>query len=382
MAFSLVVFSIFLLMVQTSAAEDWLCNESSSGQSWSSNKVQAMPEEDTQILITIQLYVHEGGKSGPILSGVTVDATDDADVSYGGKTSNGYLVLKGKPGIWKFTISRDDFEPKTSVEAIFVSGRVDIYFSEESQDARLEKESELLVPSSLGNLNNEGSIFPFSVDFDLRDMKGFNDDVISSDEIESFIQAKALTSPMLKEPDIGECFINAGKNNNVNPAFLVAVAFSESEFGTRGWAIKNPESHNSLGYGVESEDMSSNAVNSADSWCAMVNRVAIVIAKGDSYYKRNLFSIEQVYTKYSKNMNSNTVVSLMNELYSYDASRKSGYALQPLPQTTSQELSQPIQKEPIDLSGYKPTYRPSQSGYKPTYTPKGTFAEKEPVQLG
>jgi hypothetical protein len=382
MAFSLVIFSILMLIVQTSAAEEQLCNESSSGQSWSSNKVHALPKEETQILITIKLYVHEGGKNGPMLSGVTVVAKDDADASYGGTTLNGYLVIKGKPGIWVFTISRDDFEPETTIESIFVSGRVDIYFSDKSQDARQEIESELSVPSPPGNLNSKSSVSPYSEDFDLRDMKGFKDNVISSDEIESFIQAKASTSPMLSEPYIGECFVNAGQNNNVNPAFLVAVACSESGFGTRGWTIKNPESHNSLGYGVDSEDMSSDAVNSADSWCAMVNRVAIVIAKGNSLYNRNLFSVAQVYTKYSKNVNFSPVVSLMNELYSFSSSSGGGYTFQSLAQPISQELSPPTQKEAIELSGYRPTYKPSQSGYRPTYIPKVTSSAKETVQLG
>jgi len=381
MAFSLVILSIFMLIVQTSVAEDWLCNESP-GQSWASANIRNLPEEKTQDLITINLYVHMGGKNGPLLSGVTVDAKDDADIKYMGKTSNGYLIIKGKPGIWKLTISRADLEPETVVKAIFISGRVDIYFSGESQNAKQENESEISISASLGNLNNERSINPFSEDFDLRDMKGFKDNVIRSDEIELFIQSKASTSPMLGEPDIGKCFVNAGQTNYVNPAFLVAVAYSESGFGTKGWAKINPESHNSLGYGVNSDDIQPNAVNSAESWCVMVNRVAIVIAKGNSYYKQNRFSIAQVSSNYSKSIDLDLIVSVMNELYFFSASRSNGYALQPSIQTTSQESSPAIQKEAIELGGYKPTYKPSQSGYRPSFIPKGTSTVKEPVELG
>lgn len=369
----LVLFSLTILIVQSGSAEDWLCNEESA-QSWTSNKPHVQPEDNAQILITITLFIHEGEKTGQTLSGVSVVAKDDTDASYTGTTSDGYIVFKGKPGIWEFVISRQDFEPETIIEPIFVSGRVDICFQDRSQEARPQMNSELISTMPPETFNKNNLTTPYSEDFDLRDMRGFNDNLIDIDIIESFIRTKASNSPMLSEPDIAKCFLNAGQKNNVNPAFLIAIACSESGFGTKGWALKNPECHNPLGYGVGSEDVSSNEANCADCWCAMVNRVAIVIAKGNSYYKNNLHSVAQVYAKYSKDENLNTLVSLMNELYSFGASRLDGSNFQLLPQTA--------QENPVDLSGYRPTYKPSQSGYRPTYMPKGTSSIQDPVQLG
>ena len=70
-----------------------------------------------------------------------------------------------------------------------------------------------------------GSETPYSIDFDLRNMDGFNDNVISASNIEAFIEEKMPDSPMLVESDIGNCFINAGLKNSVNPAFLVSTFF-------------------------------------------------------------------------------------------------------------------------------------------------------------
>ena len=138
-------------------------------------------------------------------------------------------------------------------------------------------------------------------------MKGFNDDVISAEDIEAFIQNKAPISPMLNEDGIGDCFAKAGVNNNVNPAFLVATAYLEGGFGTLKWANMHPECHNTFGYAVNPENESTNNNNCMGSWCAMVRRVASIIANGNSYYKRNLYSINQVRTKYSKNSDSRII---------------------------------------------------------------------------
>lgn len=111
-----------------------------------------------------------------------------------------------------------------------------------------------------------GSIAPpYSIDFDLRDMSGFSDNVISADDITAFIQEKAPNSPMLSEAGIGTCFINAGLSNDVNPAFLVATACLEGVFGTAGWSISHPECHNTFGYGIPSGSTQPDDINCMDS---------------------------------------------------------------------------------------------------------------------
>jgi hypothetical protein len=46
---------------------------------------------------------------------------------------------------------------------------------------------------------------PYSVDFDLHNMAGFDDNTIEADDIAAFIQEKYPDSPMLSEADIGSC---------------------------------------------------------------------------------------------------------------------------------------------------------------------------------
>lgn len=162
----------------------------------------------------------------------------------------------------------------------------------------------------------------YSKGFDLRNLKGFNDDAIKSEDIVAFIRDKSPFSPMLDEEGIGDCFVDAGLDNNVNPAFLVATAYLEGGFGYIGWAKMHPECHNSFGYAIDPDNESANRDNCMDSWCSMVRRVASVISKGNSYYNQNLYSVEQVYAKYSKNGDSKAVADLMNELYSFSLNRK------------------------------------------------------------
>lgn len=162
-----------------------------------------------------------------------------------------------------------------------------------------------------------GSETPYSIDFDLRNMDGFNDNVISASNIEAFIEEKMPDSPMLVESDIGNCFINAGLKNSVNPAFLVSTACLEGGFGTLGWAQSHPECHNTFGYGIPSGTTPPDDYNCMDSWCLMIERVASVIAHGNNYYTNGLYTVSQVRGKYAASPNSDSIAGLMNELYAF-----------------------------------------------------------------
>ena len=162
---------------------------------------------------------------------------------------------------------------------------------------------------------------PYSIDFDLKNMLGFNDNEISANDIEDFIKEKYPNSPMLSESGIGSCFISIGKNNFVNPAFLVATAYLESGFGTAGWAASHPECHNTFGYGIPSGTTLPDDYNCMDSWCAVIQRVASSIAHGDNYYKQGLHTVSQVRSKYATNPNADSIASLMNELYVFSMNR-------------------------------------------------------------
>ena len=85
----------------------------------------------------------------------------------------------------------------------------------------------ILIITSLASTAVGEITYPYSSDFDIRNMIGFNDNTISAENIVAFIQERYPNSPMLNEADIGTCFISAGQSNNVNPAFLVATACLE-----------------------------------------------------------------------------------------------------------------------------------------------------------
>ena len=69
------------------------------------------------------------------------------------------------------------------------------------------------------------SASPYSSNFDLRNMVGINDNTITADPIEAFIREKTPNSSMLNEAVIGNCFIDAGIDNNASQAFLSNCLF-------------------------------------------------------------------------------------------------------------------------------------------------------------
>jgi hypothetical protein len=243
--------------------------------------------------VTLTLFVHEGNINGPVISEAQVTGQDGRGNSFSQVTnSNGFVNITGVPGTWSFTASKNSYDTN--------SWQMDITTTD-------TKHAYLEVPNPTS----------FSSHFDLRDMLGFSDDIISAEDIVAYIQQKIPSSPMLGEKNIGDIFINAGFGNNVNPAFLVATAYLEGRFGTQGWAESHPESHNTMGWGIPSGDTLPNSVNSANSWGDMINRVAYGIAHGAYYYKVNLFSVEQVRNKYATQPNTQSIVSTMNELLNF-----------------------------------------------------------------
>ena len=136
---------------------------------------------------------------------------------------------------------------------------------------------------------------PYSVNFDVRNMRGF-ENTITAEEIEEYIRSRRPNSPMLDEAGIGQRFIDYGIANNVNPAFLVATAEHESQFGTQGWAVTHPDAHNAMGYGVPDFP---DDITHADSWGAMVNRVAWAIANGNNYYTQGRFTVREIRERYA-----------------------------------------------------------------------------------
>jgi uncharacterized repeat protein (TIGR01451 family) len=161
---------------------------------------------------------------------------------------------------------------------------------------------------------------PYYIDFDVRNMRGFENAITEeeieeiADKVKDYIQTKQPQSPMLDEDDIGERFVRAGQDNNVNPAFLVATAEHESQFGTQGWALTNPEAHNAFGYGVPSGTTAPDEINSAGSWGDMVKRVAWSIAHGEHYYTQHRYTVDQIRKEYAKDPKSQSIANYMNAL--------------------------------------------------------------------
>jgi uncharacterized repeat protein (TIGR01451 family) len=159
---------------------------------------------------------------------------------------------------------------------------------------------------------------PYSADFNLRNMRGF-ESTITAAEIENYIRSLTPTSPMLTEAGIGQRFIDAGRNNNVNPAFLVATAQHESVFGTQGWAATHPNAHNAMGWGIYEghmdEDWEGLDRNAFTSWGDSIAHVAWRIGAPDgSYYGAGHYTVSEVRTVYAGEPAIQTIVNYMNAL--------------------------------------------------------------------
>ena len=64
-----------------------------------------------QTQANLTLYVLDGGVNGPVLPGAAVNAYDAGGTSFTGITdSKGAVRINGKPGTWRFTISKEGYE--------------------------------------------------------------------------------------------------------------------------------------------------------------------------------------------------------------------------------------------------------------------------------
>ena len=122
---------------------------------------------------------------------------------------------------------------------------------------------------------------------------------------------------MTSETGIGQNIINSGINNNVNPAFLVATAKLEGQFGTAGWALKYPSCHNTMGYGIPSGSTIPNNINCLNTWGDMIYRVANNIAYSSYYYKSQKYTVDQIRKVYAGQPNSQSIADIMNDLYNF-----------------------------------------------------------------
>jgi uncharacterized repeat protein (TIGR01451 family) len=180
---------------------------------------------------------------------------------------------------------------------------------------------------------------PYSAEFDLRNIRGF-EETITAAEIENYIRSVAPNSPMLTEAGIGQRFIDAGRSNNVNPAFLVATAQHEGVFGTQGWAASHPEAHNTMGWAIPYPDtpvvweagyywVPSQGTevylyrNAFSSWGNCIEFVAQRIAAPAPglYYGAGHYTVNEVRTVYAREPAVETIVNYMNAL-----ARSSGQA--------------------------------------------------------
>jgi VCBS repeat-containing protein len=80
--------------------------------------------------VTLTLYVHEGSKDGPLLSGVRVTGYDGVGKSFDQTTDGGYVVIEGTPGRWHFTISKEGYKDVTWDQDITETCTKHAYFTE------------------------------------------------------------------------------------------------------------------------------------------------------------------------------------------------------------------------------------------------------------
>jgi uncharacterized repeat protein (TIGR01451 family) len=159
---------------------------------------------------------------------------------------------------------------------------------------------------------------PYTAGFDTRNMRCF-EHTITAAEIVTYIQETYPTSPMLSETDIGHRFINAGLEHQVNPAFLVATAQHEGNFGTGGWAASHPNAHNTMGWGIYpghmDEDWEGNDRNAFNNWGDGIEHVASRIAAEDGYYYgQGHYTVSEIREVYAGDPATQTIVNYMNDL--------------------------------------------------------------------
>ncbi len=85
-------------------------------------------------LITLTLYVHEGSASGPVIPGALITGNDGSGNSFQQATDNsGYIIIKGDPGTWSFSVSADGHETNSWSQEITETDTKDAFLQEEQQ---------------------------------------------------------------------------------------------------------------------------------------------------------------------------------------------------------------------------------------------------------
>ncbi|MFO8009661.1 MAG: hypothetical protein R6U89_02500 [Dehalococcoidia bacterium] len=173
------------------------------------------------------------------------------------------------------------------------------------------------TPSPTPSSTPTPSTHPYHTDFDLHNMFGFDNGSITGSDIESYISSTYPTSPMLQEKAIGDAFINAGQEYQVNPAFLVATAQHEGGFGTLGWASSHYHCHNTMGWCVNPDHPHPDSCNCYDSWSDCIQTTAERIANGPYYYRYSPSreTVDEIRDVYAEHKNTDTIVRYMNDLY-------------------------------------------------------------------
>jgi hypothetical protein len=83
---------------------------------------------------TMSLFFHEGNIEGPLASGVRLIGIDGAGTSVDQITNtDGCVVMKGRPGTWRFTASKNGYETATWSQDVTMAGVGETFVRQESQ---------------------------------------------------------------------------------------------------------------------------------------------------------------------------------------------------------------------------------------------------------
>jgi len=129
---------IFLIIsTMAMAASDFSIKKDTSSTITSVGNPQKYDATQTRLAqqqVTLTLYVLDGGVNGPMLQGVAVTAFDEAGNGLKGITdSKGSVVIKGKPGTWQITFSKDGYEPITSIYNVMTTHAAATYLKRITQ---------------------------------------------------------------------------------------------------------------------------------------------------------------------------------------------------------------------------------------------------------
>ena len=80
--------------------------------------------------VSITVYAHDGGASGPLLSGVDLTGTDGAGQAFDQTTgAEGFATITGAAGNWQFNAARAGYSAKSWSQDITADGRADAFLT-------------------------------------------------------------------------------------------------------------------------------------------------------------------------------------------------------------------------------------------------------------